>query len=179
MEKISTKDSQVTFNEIDLQENQMIPSEISKEDSLISNVVFKTSTACPSEGSLQSEILASTKDTIPQEAPNALDVKDSNLEEGSITPFKDVSEIDPTKNGLQINDGRMAENFADQTLIDDGNDEFFASLDLADEEKSEESSKHFSNILPMTSTHPKASLNMQQPEMIFGHNSYNPQCTFM
>ena len=73
----------------------------------------------------------------------------------------------------------MAENFADQTLIDDGNDEFFASLDLADEEKSEESSKHFSNIIPMTSTYPKASLNMQQPEMIFGHNSYNPQCTFL
>ena len=75
----------------------------------------------------------------------------------------------------------MAENFADQTLIDDGNDEFFASLDLADEEKSEESSKHFSNILPMTSTYPKASLNMQQPDhaMIFGHNSYNPQSTFM
>ena len=68
----------------------------------------------------------------------------------------------------------MAENFADQTLIDDGNDEFFASLDLADEEKSEESSKHFSNIIPMTSTYPKASLNMQH-EMIFGHNSYNPQ----
>ena len=73
----------------------------------------------------------------------------------------------------------MSENFADQTLNDDGNDEFFASLDLADEEKSEESSKHFSNILPMTSTYPKASLNMQQPEMMFGHNSYNPQCTFM
>ena len=74
----------------------------------------------------------------------------------------------------------MAEKFADQTLIDDGNDEFFASLDLADEKKSEESSKHFSNILPMTSTYPKASLNMQQPdhETIFGHNSYNPQCTF-
>ena len=79
---------------------------------------------------------------------------------------------------MQINDG-MAENFADQTLIDDGNDEFFASLDLADEVKSEESSKHFSNILPMTSTYPKASLNMQQPEMIFEHNSYNTQCTFM
>ena len=103
---------------------------------------------------------------------------DSNLEEGPKTPFKAVSEIDHIKNGLQIND-RMAENFADKTLIDDGNDEFFASLDLADEEKSEESSKHFSNILPMTSTYPKASLNMQQPEMIFGHNSYNPQSTFM
>ena len=83
----------------------------------MANVVLKTSTACPNEGSQQSEILASTKDTIPQEAPNALDVKergkmkdpDSNLEEGSKTPFKDVSEIDPIKNGLQINDG-MAEN---------------------------------------------------------------------
>ena len=55
------------------------------------------------------------------------------------------------------------------------NDEFFASLRL--KEKSEESSKHFSNILPMTSTYPKASLNMQQTdhETIFGHNSYNPQ----
>jgi len=59
---------------------------------------------------------------------------DSNLEERSKAPFKDVSEIDPIKNGLKINDG-MAENFADKTLIDDGNDEFFASLDLADEEK--------------------------------------------
>jgi hypothetical protein len=142
------------------------------------------------------------------------------IEEGPRTPLKDVSEIDPIKNNLQINDG-MAENFADQTLIDDGNDEFFASLDLADEEKSEEksskhfsnilpmtstypnaslnkqqpdsldladvekseekSSKHFSNILPMTSTYPNASLNKQQPdhEIIFWHNSYNPQCTFM
>ena len=86
VEKISTKDSQVTFNEIDLQENQMIPSEISKEDSLISNVVLKTSTACPSEGSLQSEILASTKDTIPQEASNPLGVKEKeNIKGGLIS----------------------------------------------------------------------------------------------
>ena len=104
-------------------DNQMIPSEnISKEDSLMANVVLKTSTACPNEGSQQSEILASTKDTIPQEAPNALDVKekgkdpDSNLEEGSKTPFKDVSEIDPIKNGLQINDG-MAENVNSNSMF--------------------------------------------------------------
>ena len=58
-----------------LKENQMIPSEnISKEDSLIANAVPKTSTACPNE---QSEILASTKDTISQEAPNTLDLKEN------------------------------------------------------------------------------------------------------
>ena len=87
----------------------MIPSEnISKEDSLVANVVLKISTACPNEGSQQSKFLASTKDTIPQEAPNALDVKEKgkikesefNLEEGSETPFKDVSEIDPIKKPL-------------------------------------------------------------------------------
>ena len=113
---------------------------------------------------------------IPSEIKSLTTDPNSNLEDGPKTPFKDVSEIDPIKNSLQIND-RMTENFADQTLIDDGNDELFASLDLAVEQKSEKSSKHFSNILPMTSTFSKASLNMHQPdhEMIFGHNSYNQQ----
>ena len=97
MEKISTKDSQVTFNEIDLQENQMIPSEISKEDSLISNVVLKTSTACPSEGSLQSEILASTKDTIPQEASNPLGVKEKGKIKGGLISDAVFNCVQPSK----------------------------------------------------------------------------------
>ena len=97
VEKISTKDSQVTFNEIDLQENQMIPSEISKEDSLISNVVLKTSTACPSEGSLQSEILASTKDTIPQEASNPLDVKEKGKIKGGLISDAVFNCVQPSK----------------------------------------------------------------------------------
>ena len=62
----------------------MIPSEnISKEDSLMANVVLKTSTACPND-SQQSEILASTKDTIPQEALNPLDVKEKGKIKGSL-----------------------------------------------------------------------------------------------
>ena len=68
-----------------LKDNQMIPSEnISKEDSLMANVVLKTSTACPNEDSQQSEILASTKDTIPQEALNPLDVKEKGKIKGSL-----------------------------------------------------------------------------------------------
>ena len=67
---------------------------------------------------------------------------DSNLEEGPKTPFKAVSEIDHIKNGLQIND-RMAENFADKTLIDDGNDEFFASLKQNNEENVNSNSSVF------------------------------------
>ena len=68
-----------------LKENQKIPSEnISKEDSLMANVVLKTSTACPNEGSQQSEILASTKDTIPQEASNALGVKEKGKIKGGL-----------------------------------------------------------------------------------------------
>ena len=97
MEKISTKDSQVIFNEIDLQENQMIPSEISKEDSLISNVVLKTSTVCPSEGSLQSEILASTKDTIPQEASNPLVVKEKGKIKGGLISDAVFNCVQPSK----------------------------------------------------------------------------------
>ena len=63
----------------------MIPSEnISKEDSIMANVVLNTCTACPNEGSQQSEILASTKDTIPQEAPNALDVKENGKIKGGL-----------------------------------------------------------------------------------------------
>jgi hypothetical protein len=84
VEKIPTEALQVTFNEIDI-----TPENISKEDSLIANVNLKTSTACPNEDSERSEILASSKDTICQEAPSALDLKedgkikdpDSNLEE--------------------------------------------------------------------------------------------------
>ena len=68
-----------------LKDNQMIPSEnISKEDSLMSNVVLKTSTACPNEDSQQSEIFASSKDTIPQEALNPLDVKEKGKIKGSL-----------------------------------------------------------------------------------------------
>ena len=68
-----------------LKDNQMIPSEnISKEDSLMSNVVLKTSTACPNEDSQQSEILASTNDTNPPEALNPLDVKEKGKIKGSL-----------------------------------------------------------------------------------------------
>ena len=71
-----------------LKDNQMIPSEnISKEDSLIANAVPKTSTACPNE---QSEILTSTKDTISQEAPNTLDLKENRkvaIDSGSKGPL--------------------------------------------------------------------------------------------
>ena len=76
----------------------MIPSEnISKEDSLISNVVLKTSTACPSEGSLQSEILASTKDTIPQEASNPLGVKEKGKIKGGLISDAVFNCVQPSK----------------------------------------------------------------------------------
>ena len=86
-----------------LKENQKIPSEnISKEDSLMANVVLKKSTACPNEGSQQSEILASKKDTIPQEVPNALDVKEKGKIKGGLILDEVFNLVQSSKNMCQI-----------------------------------------------------------------------------
>ena len=86
-----------------LKENQKIPSEnISKEDSLMANVVLKTSTACPNEGSQKSEILTSTKDTISQEAPNPLDVKENGKIKGGLISDEVFNLVQSSKNMCQI-----------------------------------------------------------------------------
>ena len=88
-----------------LKDHQMIPSEnISKEDSLMANVVLKTSTACPNanEGSQQSEILASTKDTIPQEASNALGVKEKGKIKGGLISDGNFNWVQSSKRMWEI-----------------------------------------------------------------------------
>ena len=86
-----------------LKENQKIPSEnISKEDSLMANVVLKTSTACPNEGSQQSEILVPTKDTIPQEASNALGVKEKGKIKGGLISYGIFNWVQSSKRMCQI-----------------------------------------------------------------------------
>ena len=79
----------------------MISSEnISQEDSLMANVGLKTSTA----SSQQSEILASTKDTIPQaqEVPNALDLKEKGKIKGSLISDGVFNRVQSSKKMCQI-----------------------------------------------------------------------------
>ena len=79
----------------------MISSEnISQEDSLMANVGLKTSTA----SSQQSEILASTKDTIPQaqEASNPLGVKEKENIKGGLISDGVFNRVQSSKKMCQI-----------------------------------------------------------------------------
>ena len=68
----------------------------------MANVVLKTSTACPNEGSQQSEIFASTKDTIPQEASNPLGVKEKENIKGGLISDGVFNRVQSSKKMCQI-----------------------------------------------------------------------------